>query len=260
MAGLRVEPRSRLVEDDDLGVVEEGPSDEQAPLHPARELLDRRFGLLGELHEVEKLLRPPEYQLPGKVVVPAVDEQVLLYLELVVEVVLLRHDPDAAFDLPLVVVDVEAGDGELSARRYYSPVDHLHGRRLPSPVRAQKTETLPAEDLEVDTLDRLEARVALLEPPRLEGRLPRQGSPGSIRLRIQPPTSLYSRKRSPVPTPVTAATRPNQPAFRTTPEPGRISGTAHILPYLGSRTSARAPASHGAYDPPDSLPSAEKLC
>src|SRR5215204_6653787 len=92
MAGLWVEPCSRLVEDDDLRVVEQGPGDEQTPLHPARELLDRRFCLLGELHEVEKLLRPPEYQLPGKVVVPAVDEQVLLYLELVVEVVLLRQD------------------------------------------------------------------------------------------------------------------------------------------------------------------------
>src|ERR671912_619323 len=130
MAGLRVEPRSRLVEDDDLGVVQQGAGDEQASLHPARELLDRRFGLVGELHEVEKLLGPPEYQLAREVVVPAVDEQVLLYLELVVEVVLLGDDPDAAFDLPLVVVDVETGYGELSARRYHGPVDHLHRRSL----------------------------------------------------------------------------------------------------------------------------------
>src|SRR5688572_31138335 len=141
-AGLRVEPRSRLVEDDDLGVVQQGAGDEQAPLHTAGELLDRRFGLVGELHEVEKLLSPPEYQLAGKVVVPAVDEQVLLYLELVVEVVLLGDDPDAAFDLPLVPVNVETGDGELAASRYYGAVDHLHRRGLASPVRAQKTETL----------------------------------------------------------------------------------------------------------------------
>src|SRR5215204_3452286 len=210
VAGLRVEPRSRLVEDDDLGVVEQGPGDEQAPLHPARELLDGRFGLLGELHELEKLLRPPEHQLAWKVEVPAVDEQVLLYLELVVEVVLLGDNPDAAFDLPLVVVDVETGDGELSTRRYYGPVYHLHGGRLPSPVRAQKTETLSTEDLEVDTLDRLEARVALLQTSRLKGRLPSQAALRPLRLRVQPPTSLCSWKRSPVPSPETAATRPNR--------------------------------------------------
>jgi hypothetical protein len=257
MAGLRVEPRSRLVEDDDLGIVEQRPGDEQTPLHPARELLDGRFGFLGELHEVEKLLRPPEHQLAGKVVVPAVDEQVLLYLELVVEVVLLGDDPDAAFDLSLVVVDVETGDGELSTRRYYGPVDHLHGRRLPSPVRAQKTETFSTEDFEVDTLDRLEARVALLQTSRLEGRLPSQSPLGSLCLRVQPPTSLCSRKCSPAPTPGTVARRP---VFQTTPGSGKISGTAHILPYLGSRTRAMAPASHTLYGPPGSLPSAEKLC
>ena len=93
--------------------------------------------------------------------------------ELVVEVVLLGDDPNAAFDLPLVMVDVEAGDGELSARRYYGPVDHLHRRRLPCPVRAQEPETLSTEDLEVDTLDCLEARVDLLQTSRLKGGLPR---------------------------------------------------------------------------------------
>src|SRR3712207_6549673 len=118
---------------------------------------------------------------------------------------ILGDDPDAAFDLPLVVVDVEAGDGKLSTRRYHRAVDHLHGRRLAGPVRAQKTETLSTENLEVDALDRLEARVALLQTPRLQGRLPRECSPGSLRLRVQPPTSQCSRKRSPVPTPLTAA-------------------------------------------------------
>ena len=132
-----------------------------------------RLRLLGELHEVQKLLSPLQDHLLGQIVVPAVDEQVLLHLELVVEVVLLRDDPDAAFDLPLVVVDVEAGDGELSARRYYGPVDHLHRRRLACPVRAQEPETLSTEDLEVDTLDCLEARVALLQTSRLKGGLPR---------------------------------------------------------------------------------------
>ena len=174
------------------GSFRQGPGDEQAPLHPPGELLDPGFGLLGELHEVEKLFGPPQHQLAWKIVVPAVDEQVLFHLELVVQVVLLGDDPDAAFDLPLVVEDVETGDGELSSRRYYGPVDHLHRRRLSSPVRAQKTETLSTKNLEVDTLDRLETRIGLLQIPRHQGRIPRQGSLGSLRLRVQPPASPFS--------------------------------------------------------------------
>ena len=102
-------------------------------------------GLVGELHEVEELVRPLQNHLAGQIEVPAVDEQVLAYLQLVVEVVLLRDDPDAALYLPLVAVHVEAGDRELAARRYDGAVDHLHRRGLPGPVGAQKTETLPPE-------------------------------------------------------------------------------------------------------------------
>src|SRR5919112_3434823 len=125
MPRLRVEARSGLVEHHYLRVVDEGPRDEEPALHPAGELLDPGVYLVGELHEVEERVGPLQNQLPRKVIVPAVDEQVLAHLQLVVEVVLLRDDPDAALYLSLVAVYVEAGHRELPTRRYNRAVDHL---------------------------------------------------------------------------------------------------------------------------------------
>src|SRR5215218_6484509 len=170
MPRLRVEARGGLVEHDDLRIVDEGPRDQEPALHPTGELLHPGIYLVGELHEVEERVRPLQDRLPGEIVVPAVDEQVFAYLELVVEVVLLRDDPDAALYLALVAVHVEAGHRELAARRYDRAVDHLHRRGLPRPVGAEETETLPTGNPEVYAFDRLEPAVTLLEPARHEGR------------------------------------------------------------------------------------------
>src|SRR5215207_1205102 len=170
MPRLRVEARRGLVEHDDLRVVDEGPRDKEPALHPAGELLDPGVDLVGELHEVEERVGPLQNGLPGEIVVPAVDEQVFAHLQLVVEVVFLRDDTDAALYLSLVPVHVEASHRELAARRYNRAVDHLHRCGLSGPVGTKETETLPAGNLEVDTPYRLEPAVTLLEPARHKGR------------------------------------------------------------------------------------------
>src|SRR5918994_3923390 len=170
MPRLRVEARRGLVEHDDLRVIDEGPRDEEPALHPSGELLDPGVDLVRELHEVEERIGPLQNRLPGEIVVPAVDEQVFAHLQLVVEVVLLRNDTDAALYLSLVPVHVEACYRELAARRYDRAVDHLHRRGLPGPVGTKETETLPAGNLEVDAPYRLEPAVTLLEPARHKGR------------------------------------------------------------------------------------------
>src|SRR5215212_2168797 len=170
MPRLRVEARRGLVEHDDLRVVDEGPRDEEPALHPAGEMLDPGIDLVGELHEIEELVGPLQNRLPGKIIVPAVDEQVFAHLQLVVEVVLLRDDTDAPLYLSLVVVHVEASHRELAACRYYRAVDHLHRGGLPGPVGPKETETLPAGNLEIDAPYRLEPPVTLLEPARHKGR------------------------------------------------------------------------------------------
>ena len=60
VAGLRVEAGGRLVEQQQLGLVDERAGDREPALHAARQRLDLVAGTLGELDEVEQLveLRP----------------------------------------------------------------------------------------------------------------------------------------------------------------------------------------------------------
>jgi hypothetical protein len=97
VARLRVEPRRRLVEEQDARVVDEAAGDREATLHAAREPRPCS-SLVLELREREQLLgllgRPPR-----EPEVAAVDVEVLARIELAVEVVLLRDDAQARPDL-----------------------------------------------------------------------------------------------------------------------------------------------------------------
>jgi len=53
-ARLRVEAGRGLVQDDELGVCDERPRDDEAPLHAAGELHHLRVGTLDKLHELEQ--------------------------------------------------------------------------------------------------------------------------------------------------------------------------------------------------------------
>src|SRR5918994_7563057 len=71
---------------------------------------------------------------------------------------------------------------------------------------------------------------------------PRASSVGSpVRAPLVLSVSVFNRQ----PLYVLGNVHQSRPVFRTTQKSGKISGTAHILPYLGSRTRARASASHG---------------
>src|SRR5205823_9074206 len=54
MSGLRVESRRRLVEHEQLGIVDERASNQQAALHPPGQLVDLGGRALVELREVEQ--------------------------------------------------------------------------------------------------------------------------------------------------------------------------------------------------------------
>ena len=58
VAGLRVEAGRRLVEQQQLGLVDQRPGDREPPLHAARQRLDPLVGPVAELHELEQLVGP----------------------------------------------------------------------------------------------------------------------------------------------------------------------------------------------------------
>ncbi len=53
---LRVQTGGRLVQQQDVGVVDQGAGDRQPTLHPARQRFDDGVGPVGELDEVEQLV------------------------------------------------------------------------------------------------------------------------------------------------------------------------------------------------------------
>ncbi len=89
--GLRVQAGRGLVEEEDLGVVDERPRDGEPALHPARERLDAVVAALGELGEVEELVGAGAHLAAGEPEEAAVDPEVLLDREVLVEHV---HDAD----------------------------------------------------------------------------------------------------------------------------------------------------------------------
>ena len=96
--GLRVEARRRLVEEHQVRLVDQRSRHREPALHAARQRLDLVVGALGELDEVEELLRPPAGLPARQPEIAAVDHEVVLDRELRVEGVLLRHDADPGPD------------------------------------------------------------------------------------------------------------------------------------------------------------------
>ena len=168
VAGLRVEAGRRLVEQQQLGLVDQRAGDRDPPLHPARQRLDLARGPLGELHEVEQLGGAALALGPREVEVAAVDDQVLGDRELVVELVGLRHDAEAGADRPAVRRRVEAEHPQRAGGRRRRAADHPHRRRLAGAVRSEEPERLAAVDLDVDPVDGREVAEPLDEPARFD--------------------------------------------------------------------------------------------
>ena len=84
----------------------------------------------------------------------AVDVHVLPGREVAVEAGILEHDAEPLADVHGMRGDVESVELERARRRAQERREHLDGRGLPRPVRAQEREELPGPDVEGDVIDR----------------------------------------------------------------------------------------------------------
>ena len=168
---MGVEAGRRLVEEKDLGLVDESPGDRQAALHAARKRLNQVARPVTQLHEVEQLHRPAARLGVRQVEVATVDEQVLEHRQLCVERVRLGHHAQAAADARPMVVRVGAKHGQLTARARRHGADHAHGRGLAGAVGTQKTERLTRRDVEVDRVYGCERPEALGQAAGMDERL-----------------------------------------------------------------------------------------
>ena len=171
---LRREHRSRLVEDEDVGVPVERLQDLDPLLLADRDVLDARGRVDPELERVGEIAHP----LCGRVVV----EQHLLAGRLVREDDVLRHrhhrdQHEVLVHHPDPGLDRVAGrahprrralDSNLSLLGRVEPVEDVHQRRLARPVLAEERVNLAPPEVEADVVVGNDAREALRDPAELE--------------------------------------------------------------------------------------------
>ncbi len=164
-----IEPGHRLVEDDELGIVDQGLGDSRPLHHPLREAADGGVGGSSKAHEVEKVLSalPPLPRAEAEQAAGVV--QVFARREVVVEIGMLGKVthlvPPGGVSLSM------PEDGEGAAVRMEETRDDLQGRGLTRAVGPEVAEDLPGSNLEVQVredgdgpLSQVPDGVALGEP------------------------------------------------------------------------------------------------
>jgi hypothetical protein len=154
--GLRVQARGRLVQQQNLRLVDQRPGDRQPPPHPAGQHLDLLVRLVPQLREVERRRRPLPDHRPAQAEVAAVDDQILPYRQLPVQTVVLRYHTQPRPYLRSLGGGVHAEHPQGPAADRRRRADHPHGAGLARTVGPEEAEGFPAPQLEVDSVDRPE--------------------------------------------------------------------------------------------------------
>ena len=152
-AADRVDARGGLVEEDDRRLVEDRAAQGQPLLPAAREDGRRLAAVPGQPRHFDHPLLPRPFLFPRDAVDAAVEVDVLLDGEVLVEREFLAHVADVGFDLFGLGADIEAGHGARAAAGAEDAAEHADGGRLARPVRAQEAEDLALLDLEADAID-----------------------------------------------------------------------------------------------------------
>ena len=163
MARLRIEPRGRLVEDEEFRVVDERARQCEAPLHPAGERADAGLALGREAREFEEPGNPFIQRLALDAEIAPVDLEIFRDGEIGVEVVDLRNDADANPRRARRLRHRQPDHLDRAAVRVDEAEAAAQGRRLAGAVGAEQAEAFATADLEGKAPDDLVFAVALAE-------------------------------------------------------------------------------------------------
>jgi hypothetical protein len=142
-----------LVEEEDLGAVDDGGGECELFLHAVGEVGDELFGLGGEAHEFEKLGGAGGGGGGVETVHAADEAKVFGGGEAAEEGEAFGDDADLAFDFDGVGDGVEAEDLDAAGGGGEEAGEHLDGGGLAGAVGAEEAEELTGGDGEVDVLD-----------------------------------------------------------------------------------------------------------
>src|SRR5918998_1835403 len=168
---LYVHARRRLVEKQLLGIVHRGGGKHAPPLHTAGERVDPVLTFPHEAEPLQQFVGPLSGLPFLDAVVSGVIEEDLLDGQELVQVHLLRGDPDHAPRLPELLKGIPPEDLHAPRIRPRQTDDAVDERGLPRPVWPQKPEETPGLYLQRDPVERQKpVRVRLLELLDPEGR------------------------------------------------------------------------------------------
>ena len=149
-ADLRIEADRGLVEQQERRVVGESARQQEAPAHPARQLVDRVVPASVEPGERQSAVHRGAHVLDP--VEPREHGQVVLHGHVHVEVVELRHHAHLGACLLRLTRQLVAEDGDLALVRDGLAGEHSHGRGLAGAVGSEQAEADARGHLEVQPI------------------------------------------------------------------------------------------------------------
>ena len=167
----RVHTRGRLVEDQQVGPVDQRHGELQALPLSQRERVGQRVHDRIEAEPLGRLVDALRDLVLRHLEELGVQDQVLPHRQLGVEREGLRHVADLAADGDVIGIDRLAQQPGLPLGGRQQAAQHLHRRRLAAAVGAEEAEDLPPLDPEADVIDRDEIAEPLGQAVRLDDHL-----------------------------------------------------------------------------------------
>ncbi len=161
-AQRRVEVRKRLVEQEHLGIANDGTADRHALPLPPRKLLGPAVQKVLDLQNVGNFVDALGDQLTRLVGQPHAEADVLPHVHVREQRVGLEHHGDAALRRRRIG-NVLAADDDLPGRDALEPGDHAQQRGLAASGRADEDHELAGFDGKVDALDDFEGAERLAD-------------------------------------------------------------------------------------------------
>ncbi len=153
----RVEARERLVEDQQLRVVDQRGRELDALLVAVRQLLELGLGAVGEAHPLEPVVRGGIRGLAAQAVLLGEVAELLGDPHARVQAALLGHVPEAQ---PRVAVDRRTGPADLAAVRAGQAEDDAHRGGLAGAVGAEEPDDAARAGREAGPVERGDAPIA----------------------------------------------------------------------------------------------------
>ena len=147
---LRIKAGRRLVQDEELGVVDQGSREDQPTLHSSRERSNAGGSLARESGEIEESRNTLLDDRIRKTKVASVDLQVLDHGEIRIEIVHLRHDADPDARLARSFGHRLTDERDIAGVRVDQAEAAAQCRRFAGAVGTKQPEAFSALDLEIE--------------------------------------------------------------------------------------------------------------